>query len=135
MEMVTSDGRVRFVMVDATSLGEHPAWPEGLERGLAVFEVGPEEDRLWVLSADDLADILREVIARERAAEVAAATAAEAEAEAEESAAEDEDDGSGRLLGAGDCPNCHREDVELYDWQGMAICHDCVVLGQAGRFL
>ena len=44
---------------------------------------------------------------------------------------EDEEEDTYQLVGEGDCENCGREDEELYDWNGMAICYDCLVLAES----
>ena len=45
---------------------------------------------------------------------------------------EAEDNDQPKLVGTGECQHCHCDDVELYDWAGLSICFDCVVLGALG---
>lgn len=44
---------------------------------------------------------------------------------------EDEEIHSFSSVGEGDCETCGREEEEVFDWYGMEICYDCIVLGEA----
>ena len=44
----------------------------------------------------------------------------------------DDEEDTYQLVGEGDCENCGHEDEELYDWNGMAICYDCLALAESG---
>ena len=48
---------------------------------------------------------------------------------------EDEEDDDVEWVGAGDCENCSREDVDLVVWAGMSICVDCLVLARSGSLI
>ena len=47
----------------------------------------------------------------------------------EEDDEDDQEEDDVEWVGAGDCENCFREDVDLAKWAGSVTCTDCLVLG------
>ena len=80
---------------------------------------GHDPQELTEAEFEDLVEHLRKVSEEE-----------DEEEEEDDDDANDDDDA--KWVGTGDCEHCYRDDVDLYDWAGMKICVDCVVLARSG---